>query len=408
MRDSGVSRELSQVRGFEAKLALLTRAARLLPSITAPNAAVERARLIAALEAGQLPVPCFEYPRGNESAAGVRFVDRLREEAQALPVPQLYLEKLDELELDLALLAVIGDSRRVRPLSARRFGTGHERVVTPLGELTLAQYARTLVATQATSDEPRVFPPESHDGSPSLASVIRALSLRAGLDVQVCVEPNLAAGAATGDRTVYIAARLFGAREVVRLAVHEVLGHLTAAANGRAQPLRLIDWGTAGSFADQEGVALCLEDSFGLLDAGRLRSIGGRVLATELMHAGASFGECATTLLREHGFSVAESVALSERAYRGGGVARDVSYLLGFLRVQAALQSGSATLDELRMGRVSVAALPQLRQLITLGLARPAVYRPNFARSCRSTSSGTMPWRSPPSAAASLMSVELT
>jgi hypothetical protein len=408
------SPELSRLRGFEAKLALLTRAARLLPSITAPNAAAERARLIAQLELGEVPVPRFEYPRGRGGTVGARFVDSLREEARALPVVDLYLEKLDELELDLALLAAVGDARRVRPLSARRFGTGREEVSTPSGVMSLADYARQLVGRHAPrspgglAEDPRVLPAASRDGSPSLSLVMEAVALRAGLDVQVCVEPNLAAGAASGDRTVYIAARSFGTREALRLAVHEVLGHLTSAANGRAQPLRLIEWGTADSFADQEGVALCLEEAFGFLDPGRLCSIGGRVLATELMHAGASFGECATRLVREHAFSATEAVALCERAYRGGGVARDVSYLLGFLRVRQALSSGAATLDELRMGRVSVAALPQLRELIARGLARPAIYRPNFSRNFLSTSSGTMPWRSPPSAAASLMSVELT
>ena len=64
------------------------------------------------------------------------------------------------------------------------------------------------------------------------------------------VEPNLTAGAATGDRTVYLADRRFGPREALRLAVHEVLGHLTSAANGRVQPLRIMEWGTGFSFAD--------------------------------------------------------------------------------------------------------------------------------------------------------------
>ncbi len=408
MVDRQPASELAALRGFEAKLALLTRAARLLPSITAPNAAAERARLVAQLQAGEMPVPRFDYPIRGGTAIGPRFVDRLRQEARALPVVEPYLQKLDELELDLALLAAVGDGRQVRPLAARRFGTGSELVSTPAGEQRLSDYARTLVAARCPNHDPRVLPAQTRDGSASLSAIIQAVALRAGLDVNVRVEPNLAAAAASGDHTVYIADRLFGTREAMRLAVHEVLGHLTSAANGRAQPLRLIEWGMAGSFADQEGVALSLEHAFGLLDQGRMRSIAGRVLATELMHAAASFGECATTLLREHDFAASEAVALSERAYRGSGVARDVSYLLGFLRVQAALQAGTTTLDELRMGRVSIAALPQLRQLRVRGLARAPIYRPNFSFNFLSTSSGTMPWRSPPSAAASLMSVELT
>ena len=66
------------------------------------------------------------------------------------------------------------------------------------------------------------------------------LAAGVGLAVEVRVEPRLSAGAATGERTVFIAARRFGRNEARRLAVHEVFGHLLAAANGREQPLRLL------------------------------------------------------------------------------------------------------------------------------------------------------------------------
>jgi hypothetical protein len=126
------------------------------------------------------------------------------------------------------------------------------------------------------------------------------------------------------------------------------------------------------------------------------------------MHEGASFGETATALFKEHGFGAAEAIAIAERAHRGGGVARDCGYLLGYLRVRAALARGETTLDELRSGRISLAALPEVRALVAAGLLRTPYYRPNFSRSFFSTKSGTMPWRLPPSEAISLMSVELT
>jgi hypothetical protein len=228
------------------------------------------------------------------------------------------------------------------------------------------------------------------------------------LHVSVRVEPNLTAGAATGDHTVFVADRQFTLREAWRLAVHEVLGHLTAAENGSLQPLRLLEWGTAFSFADQEGVAISIEAAFGVLDRARLRALAGRVLATRAMHAGAIFGETARTLFRDYGFSAAEAIAISERAYRGGGVARDAGYLRGYLRVREAVASGSTSLDELRMGRVGLQALPELRSLRAQGLIRPSPQRPNLTRSFFSTRAGTVPLRLPPSAAASLISVELT
>jgi uncharacterized protein (TIGR02421 family) len=365
-------------------------------------------RLQAQLERGELPRPDLEYAEARRCIENLRFLDTLRDAAPYVPGSALYLAKIDELELDLALLASLGDPRRVRPLAARRFGRGDQQVDGPDGPVRLIDYARQLLLTRPRREERLEIPPDADEGLPCLRSWVEAVAAAAGLTVSVRVEPNLTAGAATGDRTVFLADRRFGRREALRLSVHEVLGHLTSAANGRAQPLRILEWGTAFAFADQEGVALCLEAAFGLLDRGRLRSLAGRVVATELMHEGASFGEAASRLYRDHAFAAAESIAITERAYRGGGVARDCGYLLGYLRVRAAIARGETSLDELRSGRVSIAALPEIRALVAQGLLLPPRYRPNLSRSFFSTSSGTMPWRSPPRAAASLINVELT
>lgn len=383
--------ELARIRALEAQLGPVVRRCRLLPALTAPNAAHERARLRIALETGDSLAPRFEYPRPGAAPIGARELDVLREQARSLPGAALYEAKLDELELDLAILAAVGDARRIRPLSARRFGTGDELVETPSGSASLTDHARRLIVSHAPRAEPapheeaRTLPALTRDGTPCLAAWIYAVAARAGLHVEVRVEPNLAAGAATGDHTVYVADRAFGLREALRLSVHEVLGHLTSAANGRLQPIRLPEWGTADSFADQEGVALCIEEAFGVLDSGRSCALAGRVLATSSVHAGASFGETARLLFHEHGFSAQEAIAITERAHRGGGVARDAGYLLGYLRVRAAIANGEATLDELRLGRVGVSALPELRALVAQGLVRPALHRPAFSRSALST-----------------------
>ena len=404
--DPGV---LSALRTFEAKLGLVAKSARLLPAVTARNAFDERARLSAQLQRGEMPKPRFEYASPRPCRANLRWLDHLRAEASQLPAARLYLAKIDELELDVAMLASLGDSRNLRPLAARRFGTGEELVDTVDGPVRLIDYSLRLLTGPSLRrrDRPSV-PADGEPGELSLRALVEHVASAAGLTVHVRVEPNLTAGAATGDRTVFIADRTFSLREAWRLALHEVLGHLTAAENGRKQPLRLLEWGSAFSFADQEGVALCIEQSYGVLDRARLRALAGRVLATRNMHAGASFGETARSLLREHHFNAQDAIAICERAYRGGGVARDVGYLSGYLRVRRALARSETTLDELRMGRVGLDALPELRALLAHGLVQPPLHRPNFSRSFLSTRSGTIPWRLPPSFAASLINVELT
>jgi uncharacterized protein (TIGR02421 family) len=406
------SRALAALRAFEAKLGLVAKSARLLPAVTARNAFEERARLAAQLQSGEMPKPRFEYASPRPCHANLRWLDHLRAEASQLPAARLYLAKIDELELDVAMLASLGDSRNLRPLAARRFGTGDELVDTlddQAGPVRLIDYSlRLLTGPSLRRRERPTIPADAPAGELCLRGLVEHVAQAAGLHVSVRVEPNLTAGAATGDRTVFIADRAFTLREAWRLALHEVLGHLTAAENGRQQPLRLLEWGTAFSFADQEGVALCIEQSFGVLDRARLRALAGRVLATRNMHAGASFGETARCLFRDHRFSATDAIAICERAYRGGGVARDVGYLSGYLRVRRALAQADTTLDELRMGRVGLDALPELRALLAHGLLQPSIHRPNFSRSFLSTRSGTMPWRLPPSFAASLINVELT
>lgn len=396
------------LQGIEADLGRVHRRARLLPAMTCRNGAGERSRLVDDLNAGRPLRPIWAQVEPTRTTGELRIIDRLRRRLEGIPVADLYRDRLDELELELCMLENLGRERVVRPLAARRYGTGNTQVPEWIGGGTLSSLAQVILATIEPDPEPLTVPSTSFRPSRGLAGMMQALANSLSLDARVVVDARLVAGAATGDRTVYVADRMFGAREARRLMVHEVLGHLLAAANGRCQPLRIVEWGTAQSFADQEGVCLCLEAMAGAMDAQRLRTLAARVHATDLLHSGASFSDTATLLARVDGMRAEEAVALAERAYRGGGVARDAAYLEGYLRVRGALHDGETDLDELRAGRLSVGALPHVRALASYGLFRPAPQRPNLARSLRSTSSGTTPVKFPPNDAASLMRLELT
>jgi hypothetical protein len=365
--------------------------------------------LIAALSRGEYPVPAFELARQRVDAFVYRAIDEALALARASPLADLYVLRLSELELDLAILDAWGDSKLIRPLSARRYGRGSEPVPTSEGEQPLCAVARALLATLPVDEhDSRTLPADAGGNERSVASYMRRAALGIGLDVEVRVEPRLASLAATGERTVFLADRCFSEREACRLTAHEVFGHLVVAANARAQPLRLLQIGVHGSFADQEGLALVLEEMLGFMGADRLRTLAGRVLATALLHEGAQFGDTARCLLRDHGFSPPAAIAIAERAYRGGGVARDAGYLAGFLRVRGALRAGEVGIDELRRGRVSVSAIPRLRELEGQGYVVPACYRPSLSLSRALTLGGTKADTSPPNEAASLTILELT
>jgi uncharacterized protein (TIGR02421 family) len=421
--------ELEIALRLDFMLAQAAGMARPLPSLTPHDAASERARLIACLARGELPVPAFRAHRQRLSSDAYRLIDDARKLSLECVIGGLYLERLDELELDLAILGAWGDAKLIRPLCARRYGRGAERVAhifarapgsahAPEGaprhgdgarELSLIELARDLLHTLPRNPPPEAtLPALAPKGVPSVAAIMERAVRGIGLDAEVRVEPRLSSLAATGERTVFLADRRFSLREARRLTAHEVFGHLVVAANARAQPLRLLQIGLKGAFADQEGLALYLEERMGLMCSERLRTLSARVVATELLHDGASFGETACLMHREYDFSPEASVLIAERTYRGGGAARDASYLAGYLRVRTAIAGGKAELDELRRGRVSLASLPALRELDQRGWLRPCAYRPSFSVSRKLILGGTSADTSPPSDAASLTMLELT
>ena len=400
------------VMRIELELGALTRrvadTAKLLPALIAENGFRERRRLIACLRARRELHPKYRLTPTRVPAWAWRALDGARNLARRHPAENLYLARLEELELELRMIEVLGHDKQVRRLALRRFGNGNTEVLLDDGPVTLRHIADEILTNEKFDRQEAILPAEALPGEPSFAELIRKVAAYAGIEVEVRVEPRLPSSAAAGDRVVFIQDRCFAAREALRLAVHEVLGHLVAAANGRAQPMKLLEIGTADAFVDQEGIALWLEEHAGLMDGLRRRTLAARVVAADRMHEGAPFGRVVRELHNQYGFEPQEAVAIAERAYRGGGVARDVGYLQGFLRVRQALGKGETTVDELRSGRVSLDALPELRRLASEGWFRDAVYRPSLAYSLAATGSGTSPEMSPPSEATSFTSVELT
>ncbi len=380
--------------------------ARLLIGATTHSDPAERDRLAASVSRGEHAKPLWVWRPVPIETKVWRMLDQTRHLAERSAVSALYLPRLEELETELLLLESLGQSKRVRPMAARLFGTGNERVFED-DPLTVLDAAHEILSQTEVDLEPKTIPASSTDGA-SLRDLMLSHAKQVGLHIAVRVDPSLIANAAVGERTVFIADRLFGIREAKRLAVHEVFGHLVSAFNGRTQLLGLLAIGTARSYGDQEGVSIYLEELAGLLDASRRRTLAGRLLATHAMHAGVSFGDAARALVLEQGFSSLEAVTLCERSFRGGGVARDAVYLGSWLRVRYAVARRQTSLGELQLGKVSLSALPELRRLMAEELVRQPTYLSNLARSLGATGAGTRSETFPPSLATSLTRFEAT
>lgn len=380
--------------------------ARLLVGSTTHSDPAERHRLIESVARAEHAKPRWTWRPLQIDRAVWQHLARARQLAEDTDAAALYLPRLEELETELMLLESLGRTKQVRPMAARLFGTGGERVFDGDARTAL-DAAHEILAEAPAREEAKTIPAASAEGL-NLRDLMLAYAKHVRLHIEVRVDPHLIANAAVGERTVFIADRRFGAHEAQRLATHEVYGHLVSGFNGRTQPWGVFAIGTARSYGDQEGVAILLEELAGLLGPNRRRTLAGRLLATYAMHAGVSFGDAARTLVAEHDFSPAESVTLCERAFRAGGIARDAVYLTSWLRVRRAFIRGETSLAELQLGKVSLASLPEVRRLAAEGRASQPTYLSNLARSRGWTEAGTSSATSPPSLATSLTRVDAT
>lgn len=397
-------------RRLQAELDVILRRlhnkARELIGATTHSNPIERQRLVTAVARGEHAKPRWTWEPVALDSSLWRDLDRARQLAEQSIAPGLYLGRLEELEVELLLLESLGQPKRVRPMAARLFGTGSE-VVFDDSKQRILDAAHDILASIAPEPEEKTIPAASDDGH-SLRDLMLSHATSVGIHIAVRVDPRLIANAAVGERTVFIADRMFGAREAQRLAAHEVDGHLVSGFNGRAQRLGVLAVGTSGSYGDQEGVAIFLEELTGLLDGSRRRMLAGRLLATHAMHAGVAFGDAARVLVSDHGFTAADAVTLCERSFRGGGVSRDAVYLSSWLRVRRAVIEGSLALSELQLGKVSLRSVAELRRLLRDGVVGQPRYLSNLARNFGRTGAGTKSATSPPSLATSFTRLDAT
>ncbi len=359
---------------LDACLNFLCHRVSVLQTLALKSGLSNRAMVVRQLREGKSPQPRFhETPTGGLAGDAWHWLRKAREWAEQVPEGELYQGRLDELELECCLVDTLGQARLIRPLARRRYGSGQEDVPWEGATVRLLHLAERLLREEVGEPEARTIP--SMGPGLSLESEIYGRAYEAGLTVEVEVLRGMAAAAVTSNRKVLVGDRDYGRNEAKRLAVHEVFGHCVAGENARSQPLRILELGTAESYSDQEGTALLLEEQAGFLRGYRLRTIAARVWVTDRLHQGATFAETALTLVRDHGIAPEDAAALCERAWRGGGIARDVGYLKGWIRVRNAVQQGEATLDELRTGRVSVQALNALRRLQQQNLANYPRYK---------------------------------
>lgn len=348
------------------------RSVRLLGSVVPRNAPQERARIVAALEAGQAVSPRWSYARTDHTLlrkALARAAQRLG--AEPHPVAQLYAARARELEIEAALsseagTAVLGALARARFRSLSPQAAGEATI---LARKWIAEGHEAL----AHVDPAEAAQPLTPSDAPvpgSLLTRMREEVSRLGLPFAVVVQPSLSALAATGERHILVAAgRMTRPEDVERTVMHEIEAHAIPRTRAAQARLAIFQIGTARGIDDQEGLALVLEERGNFLAPRRKRELAARHLAVEAMDGGATFPDALSALVKEHGLTPAEAVLVAERAFRGGdgttpGLGRERIYLEAFLRVREHLAKKPTDEGILTSGQVSLDAIAVLGPLV--------------------------------------------
>jgi uncharacterized protein (TIGR02421 family) len=164
-------------------------------------------------------------------------------------------------------------------------------------------------------------------------------------------------------------------RRALALAHHEAGTHVLTWANGAAQPLALLHTGLAGYESLQEGLAVLSEFLAGGLNRSRLRLLAGRVVAAARVIDGEAFAAIFDELTTTHGLTPRTAFSTTMRAWRSGGLTKDVVYLRG-LKALLEYLAGNGDVEILFLGKMALRHVPLVQELRAREVLRPPPLRP--------------------------------
>ena len=276
-------------------------------------------------------------------------------------------EKRHELDAQLTMLAT-RNTAAFRPASMFLYGMVDAELL-----------ADALAILGSTAKDPPRGPAV---GAAEIAGAATALAARYreqhdGFAPTVEVREDVAGLLVSGDRLLIGADTVMPRRRLDALLAHEISVHLLTHFNGAAQGLSIFRSGLAGYEGVQEGLGVFAEWASGGLTRTRLRLLAGRVVAVDAMQRGATFIELHRILKRDHGFSSQGAFGIAARVFRSGGLAKDAIYLQGFRAVMELVARG-ASLQPFWLGKIAIAHVPAIEELLQRGLVQAPRFIPLF------------------------------
>jgi hypothetical protein len=139
----------------------------------------------------------------------------------------------------------------------------------------------------------------------------------------------------------------------------------------------LLEQGLAGFEETQEALAVVSEHLIGGLDAERMRTLAGRVVAARCVSDGAGFPEVFGVLHERWGLPERQAWSIAMRVVRGGGLTKDVIYLRGVVELVSHLAGGGAV-EPLLVGKLHLLDVPAVEELLGRGVLVPPTVRPHW------------------------------
>lgn len=327
-------------------LAEAGRRVRVLGCATPDNLCAELASLQRDYARGKRRAPRFTYTAIADELSGVlgRVAERLQQQG---PLGRVYAERACELALEAKLCASVGQPLFWQ-LARQRFpAAGSDGAADALARAWLESTVQRDEVGSTVSDS------EHPD---SLLTRMRAAVGAARLAMRVVVRENMSALAATGAGVIYVAGgRRLTRRAVERTVLHEIRGHALPRQRAMMAPLGIFSVGTARGSEHQEGQALRLERRHGFLQGARARELALRHLAARSVERQDTF-VATVDLLEQAEAPLPDALRIAARVWRGGGLAREVSYIRSMVEVDDALAREPALEVVIQRGRVAVGA----------------------------------------------------
>ena len=322
-------------------------------------------------ESGYRKEPQFQYrPVGTDPLLLKRRLLSIRtEEIEDPTLAHLFRQTQDELDRQITMLADVA-TRRFLPGSLQVY-RGVEPPLLDLARDILGLFPRTEEEEGATISAKEF----ARRANREIRYYQRQMSSFTG---RAMVRDDMYSGLlSTGGNLLVGHETTLAEGRVDALIQHEVGTHLVTYYNGQAQPLRLLKVGLAGYDGLQEGMAVLSEYLVGGLSRGRMRTLAGRVVATDQMASGTAFSETFRLLVERHGFEPRTAFTITLRVYRGGGLTKDAVYLRGLVQfLEYARRSDD--LEPLFVGKLAADHIPIIRELLLRGVLRKPALRPRY------------------------------